>query len=143
VAAHRAALEHPDQRAAQVVDVSRGRLVDPRGEMRSAGPAQRRQQEHHVDVEPRRAQHLHRRRDGVGEHAGEGRGHREAEPAGRGEGRQIEGSPTTRGQADRQIHRRDAMATPQCAGEDGFDGDRPQAVGRDEQPDERHHRDPG
>jgi hypothetical protein len=125
MASHRPAFQHPDQRAAEIVDAPRRRLLDPRGQPGGASAAERGQQEEHVHVEPARAQHVDRRGDHVGEDAGQGRGDREAEPARGGEGRQVEGTAAPRGQADRQIHRRDAMPAPQGACQHGFDGDRP------------------
>jgi hypothetical protein len=125
VASHRPAFQHPDQRAAEVVDAPRRGLLDPRGQPGGRSAAERGQQEKHVHVEPGRAQHVDRRGDQIGEEAGQGRGDREAEAARRGEGRQVKGTAAARSQADRQIHRRDAMPAPQGACQHCFDDDRP------------------
>jgi hypothetical protein len=128
VALHRSPLEHLDQRPAQIVHAARRRLVDPCGQAGGACSSERRQQEQHVDVEPRRAQQMHRRRDRIGEHAPQRRREREAKAAGGGECRQIERPSAPRRQTDRQIHHRDAVATPERTGDHGFDRDRPQPV---------------
>ena len=96
-----------------------------------------------MDVEPRGAEHLYRRRDGVGEDAGQRRRDGEAETAGGRERCQIERSAPPRSETDREIHGRDAMPAPERTGHDRLDGDRPQPVRRDEEPHHRHHRDAG